>query len=305
MPQEFDYIRWVRTQLSESPEVLIGPGDDCALVSGSNSGWLFTTDTITEGVDFLLNSATPEAIGRKAMAVNLSDIAAMGGIPKFALVSVVTRLELGTEFLQRLFAGLHSVAKEFQVSIVGGDTNSWNQGLVVSVVLIGHESKQGAIRRRGAKVGDRIFVTGPCGGSLLGRHLEPKPRIDLAIRLQELARIHAMIDISDGLAADLQHILEESQVGAELIAEKIPIHEDAFVRAAQTGRTPLDHALNDGEDFELLFSVSQNDSDRLLEQPLEGITLCMIGQIIPEGYFIRDEQGEQHPVTPRGWQHQL
>lgn len=303
MDQEFDYIRWLRQQIPPAFGVRIGLGDDCALLEGSSAGWLLTTDTLTEGVDFLLQSATAFQIGYKAMAVNLSDIAAMAGQPRFALVSVVTRPELGTSFLHELYRGLQSAAAPFQVSIVGGDTNSWPQGLVVSVTLIGQETSRGVVRRNGAKVGDAIFVTGPCGGSLLGRHLRPQPRIAEALALHQDYPLTALIDISDGLAADLGHILEESGVGAELLAADVPIHADAVTRAATTGRTALDHALNDGEDFELILTLPEAEAERLSHDPKFGYCRRM-GQIIPAGYLLIDSRG-RHPLTPRGWQHRI
>jgi thiamine-monophosphate kinase len=301
MALEFDFISWVRNRLVTPPDVLVGPGDDCAEIAPNPAPLLITTDTITEGVDFLLSNASARQIGYKAMAVNLSDIAAMAGVPRYALISIVTRSELGPSFLHELFEGVQSLAEQFEVAIVGGDTNSWNGGLVVSVTLIGTATSRGAVKRSGAKLGDWIFVTGPCGGSILGRHLRPVPQIREALAIHELCDIHAMIDISDGLAADLQHILEESQLGAELHDFWIPIHPDARTLAATTGRTPLDHALNDGEDFELVFTVSPEDGAKLSTR--SGLT--RIGTIIEQGYQLVSATGDRTPLIPKGWQHQV
>jgi len=235
------------------------------------------------------------------MAVNLSDIAAMAGVPRYALISIVTRPELGPSFLHELFEGVQRLADAFDVAIVGGDTNSWNGGLVVSVTLIGTATSRGAVKRSGAKLGDWIFVTGPCGGSILGRHLRPVQRIREAMAIHELCNIHSMIDVSDGLAADLRHILQESQLGAELHDSWIPIHPDARTLAATTGRTPLDHALNDGEDFELVFTVSPEDGAKLSTRS----ELTRIGTIIEQGYQLVSETGQRTPLIPKGWQHQV
>jgi thiamine-monophosphate kinase len=244
---EFEWIATLRGVTA--PGVLVGIGDDCAVLAPSARPWLVTTDMLTECVDFLLAEAGPIAIGRKAMAVNLSDIAAMAGVPRFALVSLCLPQNDGRTIADGVMRGLREVAEQFGVAIIGGDTNSWSGGLVVSVTILGEATERGPVRRSGAKLGDDVYVTGPVGGSLLGRHLTPTPRIELAQRLHATIDLHSMIDISDGLAQDLGHILEESQCGANLELTRVPIHEDAVRRAALTGRRPIDHALNDGEDF--------------------------------------------------------
>jgi len=299
MPGEFDLIHRIRHGFATPPHVRLGPGDDCAILSPRNSDTLITTDMLTEGVDFILAKCGPRAVGRKAMAVNLSDIAAMAGIPTAALVSVV--LPRGTDIADELMAGLGELAEEFGVPIVGGDTNSWNGGLVINVVVLGEPNPYcGSILRSGAKIGDRIFVTGPCGGSILGRHLNPKPRIREAVELARQFRLHSMIDISDGLGADLGHILEESGVGAVLDADALPIHPDAVELAKQSGRTPLEHALNDGEDFELIFTAPASESAGIAASGLA----FEIGEITVAGYMLQRE-GRREPFVPNGWQHTL
>jgi thiamine-monophosphate kinase len=252
---------------------------------------------LTEGVDFILEECGPRAVGRKAMAVNLSDIAAMAGVPTAAVVSVA--LPKGVAIADELMAGLRDVADEFGVPILGGDTNSWNGGLVVNVVALGEPNPHcGPVLRSGAKVGDAVFVTGPCGGSILGRHLNPVPRIREAVELARRFRLHSMIDISDGLAADLQHILEESGVGALLDSGTVPIHADARELAQRTCRTPLDHALNDGEDFELAFTVPESEAAGVAASGLA----TRIGVIQAAGFEILTRCGKE-PLAPRGWEH--
>lgn len=300
---EFDYIRWIRRQIPSDPRVLIGPGDDCAALVPPARPLLITTDLLTDGVDFVLNEVGGRAVGRKAMAVNLSDIAAMAGEPIAAVVGMVHPRNAERSLAEELFHGLRAEAERFGVAIVGGDTNTWAGQLVVAVTLFGEATERGAVRRNGAKPGDWIFVTGPCGGSILGRHLTPEPRIREALALQEAVELHALIDVSDGLAADLNHILEESGCGAALVAEAIPIHGDAVVLAMRTGKTPLEHALGDGEDFELVFTVSATDGKRLLKAPpVAG--LAKIGECVKRGLWIA-EAGERRPLAPTGWVHHL
>jgi thiamine-monophosphate kinase len=302
--REFDFIRWIRERTPNRPGVLVGPGDDTAVLAPPAAPLLITTDLLTEGVDFVLAVAGPFQVGRKAMAVNLSDITAMAGKPTAAVVGVVLpKWQPNQTLAEELYRGLQSQAAEFDVAIVGGDTNSWEGELVISVTLLGEATGRGAVLRSGARCGDWIFVTGPLGGSILGRHLEPRPRVREAQMLHQLVEIHAMIDISDGLSADLHHILTESECGAELDARQIPIHPDAETLSAQTGRPGVEHALTDGEDFELIFAVSPEDGAKLLvEQPIPGLKLAHIGTCVPEGFW-RIETGERRPLTPRGWVH--
>ena len=301
---EFAYIDWLRRRTPAHPRVPIGPGDDtAALRVAPNRPLLVTTDMLLEGSCFLLEKAGARAVGRKAMAVNLSDIAAMAGIPTAAVVSVGLPRDGGRDVAEKLYEGMREMADAFDTPIVGGDTNSWNGGLVISVTVLGEATEHGPVRRNGAQVGDWIFVTGPLGGSILGKHLDFTPRVREALALHQIADLHAMIDISDGLAADLHHICTESACGAVLKAEAIPIAPAAHRLAATSGRSPLDHALTDGEDFELVFTVSPEDGRRLINgQPQ--IPLFNIGEIVPDGLWI-EEDGKRRPLEPRGYVHAL
>lgn len=303
---EFEFIDWVRRRTAEHPRVLIGPGDDTAAIHASTGRpLLITTDMLLEGSCFILEQAGARAVGRKALAVNLSDIAAMAGIPTAAVVSLGLPRDRGRKIAEELFEGMRGIADRFDVPLVGGDTNSWNSGLVVSVTLVGEATDKGPIRRSGAKPGDWILVTGPLGGSILGKHLDFTPRIQEALVLHQLANIHAMIDISDGLAADLHHICTESACGAILNAEAIPVSPAAHRLAIDSGRSPLDHALADGEDFELVFTVTPEDGQRLLnDNPILGITLVHIGEMTQEGYWL-DRSGNREPLAPRGYVHAI
>jgi thiamine-monophosphate kinase len=280
----------------------MGPGDDCALLAASEQPWLVTTDMLLEGSHFKLAEAGPVRVGHKAMAVNLSDIAAMAGRPVAAVVSVGLPRHGASAIAEGLYQGLRTLADAFDTAIIGGDTNTWDGGLVISVTLLGQPTPPGAVRRAGARPGDWLLVTGPLGGSLLDKHLDFTPRVREAILLQQAADLHAMIDISDGLAADAHHICEESKCGAVLYAEAIPI-QDA-VNRIQDGRTPLEHALSDGEDFELAFAVSPEDGRRLIAtQPIAGINLTQVGEFLAEKKYLLDEKGVRRRLEPRGFVH--
>lgn len=297
MAGEFDYIRWVRERAGGGPGVLVGPGDDCAVLASPAGPLLVTTDLLTEGVDFLLAECGPRAAGRKAMGVNLSDIAAMAGVPAAAVVAVALPPG-GREVAEELFHGLKEVADGYGCPVVGGDTNVWAGGLVVTVTVLGRATDRGPVLRGGAKPGDWLFVTGPLGGSLLGRHLAPTPRVREALTLHQLVDLHAMIDISDGLAKDLGHLCEESRCGARLERAAIPVHPDAVERAGRTGRTPLEHALGDGEDFELLFAASPADGARLAEG--SPVPVWKVGECVESGLWLDDDA-----LPPAGWEHEL
>ena len=301
---EFAFIDWLRQRTPATTGVRVGPGDDTAVLDWpQHEHCLVTTDMLLEGSCFRLEEAGPRRVGRKAMAVNLSDIAAMAGEPVAAVVSVGLPRRGGRALAEELYLGLREMADRFATPIVGGDTNSWNGPLVIAVTLLGRTTGQGAVLRRGARPGDWVMVTGPLGGSILGKHLDFTPRVAEAVRLHRETTLHAMIDVSDGLAADLAHICTESRCGAVLRAEAIPIADDA--RRMQDGRSPLEHALGDGEDFELVFAVDPTEGKRLLEaQPVPGIRLFLLGEFVEQGLWL-EEGGQRRPLEPKGYVHDL
>ncbi len=303
MPGEFDLIAQIRRLAARSPLVSTGIGDDCAsLKLTPGRELLVTTDMLMDGRHFHLSEAGPTAIGQKAMGVNLSDIAAMAGTPLAAVVAVALPRDRAAEITLPLFEGLQAVACRFDTRLVGGDTNAWDGPLVICVTVLGEAPKTGPALRSTARPGDLIFVTGPLGGSLLGRHLQPQPRIREAKTLHSLVDRLTLIDLSDGLASDLPHILEESGgLGAILDADAIPIHPDALAMSHQDGRSPLDHALSDGEDFELCLTVSPSDAERLQASSLP---LFRVGEITSEsGLLVRLVDGSIGPCEQRGFDH--
>jgi thiamine-monophosphate kinase len=197
---------------------------------------------------------------------------------------------------------MQALAEEVATPLVGGDTNTWDGPLVVSLTVLGEPGPAGPILRSGARPGDWVLVTGPLGGSLAGKQFDFTPRIREGLALQAHTTPHAMIDISDGLAADVGHLAEESGCAVTLVADAIPISDAA--RRATDGRSPLEHALSDGEDFELAFAVAPAEAERLLrEQPIPGITLVKVGECRAGSGLFLDEGGQRRPLAPRGYEH--
>lgn len=307
-PGEFDLIARFRARAAGAdPRVVCGIGDDCALLTGTGDRRLLvTTDMLMDGRHFWLDQAGPLAVGRKAMGVNLSDIAAMAGRPLAAVVAVSLPRAQAASIAEPLFEGLASMAERFETPLVGGDTNAWDGPLVVCVTVLGTVDPPGPALRSAARPGDVVLVTGPLGGSLKGRHLEPVPRFDAARALRQATTRLALIDLSDGLASDLGHILAESGgLGAILDADAIPIHPDALAMAAQDGRSPLAHALGDGEDFELCATLAPEEAAGLLQAPpVPGLNWHRVGLITAEpGLWLRDARGRLAPCTARGFDH--
>ena len=304
---EFQFIDRIRQQAGEFPGVRLGIGDDAAAVTfESGRPAVITADMLLEGVHFRCPPATARQVGRKSINVNLSDLAAMAATPRYAVVTVcLPRGESPdrNSFADELMAGMLEASAEFDVAIVGGDTTSWDRPLVVSVPEIGEAHEKGLVTRSRARPGDWICVTGELGGSLAGRHLDFTPRVREAQFLHEATTLTAMLDVSDGLVADLYHILEESSCGAILDASVIPISEAA--QKKEDENSPLQRALGDGEDFELLFMLSESDGEALLCNPELPVQVTRIGEIVSEeGCQLRD--GNSVTKLPRlGWAHQL
>jgi thiamine-monophosphate kinase len=267
-----------------------------------------TTDLLMDHVDFELSEIDPRRAGRKALAANLSDLAAMASRPLAGVVSLALPRAGGMDLAVALYEGLLPLAEQYNVAIAGGDTNIWDGPLVISMTLLGETTPRGPLCRSGARPGDWIVVTGSFGGSILGKHLDFEPRVDEALLLAERFGLHAGIDASDGLSIDLSHLAEESRCGALVDLALVPVAEDAHRLAAKMadGSTPLDHALADGEDFELILAVPPEEAARMLaEQPL-GVPLARIGQFIAEpGLWRDDDRGGRTALAPRGYEHYL
>lgn len=306
---EFDLIQRLARSLPTNGTVVTGAGDDCAVLDLGlpDRLLLFKTDAVVQGIHFT-SETPPEKIGHKALARCLSDIAAMAGTPNSALITLALPRDFDPAFVEKIYSGMGELARRHDVAIAGGETTTNPGGILISVALLGTVSRGKYILRSGAKPGDALFVTGELGGSLAGKHLEFEPRLVEARWLADHFPVHAMIDLSDGLAGDLRHLIKSSRVAAELLATSIPISRTARLaaRAEGSAKPPLLAALTDGEDFELLFTVASRDAVPLLDawkKEFPKLKLTCIGKITAgEGITIRNQEGTR-PLAAHGYEH--
>ena len=307
--KEFELIARLIPALPGNGQLVVGAGDDCAVLDLGSPDHLilFKTDAVVEGVHFTRETPPPK-IGRKALARCLSDIAAMAGTPTAVLVTLALPPDFDPDWIAGIYAGLNALAAEHQVAVAGGETTTNPERTLISIALIGTIPRGKPVLRRGARPGDAIFVTGELGGSLAGKHLDFEPRLAEARWLAAHFQLHAMMDISDGLAGDLRHILTASSVGAELLKSAVPVSRAAKVRAREnpSAKAPLAAALSDGEDFELLFTLGAGNAVKLMDgwkQQFPKLKLTCIGKIVPgEGILIRDKIGSR-PLDANGYVH--
>lgn len=303
---EFAWIDWLRKRVPPHPQMPLGPGDDCAWLKFPGGNCLATVDVLMDQVDFDLSTQDPKRIGRKIMAANLSDLAAMAAKPTAVLVGLVLPRQGGRKLAEALWEGMAPLAAEFGAALAGGDTNSWDGKLVASVTALGEPGPGGVLVRSGARPGDRIFVTGQFGGSILGKHLDFTPRVAEMLSLSGRFPLHAAIDVSDGLSADLGHIADESGVGVELWEASLPVSPAAFARSAELNgtRSPLECALGDGEDFEIVLAVPPETAELLRRRHDLSCGLTEIGRFTAELERVRvDSHGVRRPLSVPGWEH--
>ncbi len=293
---EAGVINRICRSVTRDRSVLIGLGDDAAVLKPPKHGHLlFASDLFVEGVHFLKSRVPAPWIGWKALAANISDIAAMGGIPHWAVVSLGLSPATPVKFVDQLYAGLSRCARQYGLSIVGGDTTKSSK-IIIDVAIIGSVSPENVVLRSGAQVGDILFVTGKLGGSYIsGRHARFTPRLFEAQKLLKCVRLHAMMDLSDGLANDLWQMSRASRVKMQVDAARIPV--------SRAGRT-LKHALMDGEDFELLFAVSPQEASRVPRR-IGTCAVTPVGSVIGRGVGVslKTAQGTIQPLNPEGFRH--
>ena len=300
---ELELLRWIRARLPRrNGRIVVDSGDDAAVLRLGRGLAVFKIDSVLEGVHFDRRTARPEDIGHKAMARPLSDVAAMGAVPAFALAAMMIPREAGESEVRRVILGMERTARRFGVAIVGGDVASHAGGLALSVALLGEVRGGPPLRRSGARPGDALAVTGALGGSLLGKHLRFVPRVREAQEIRRRFRVRAMIDLSDGLLRDLGHLCEAGGVGAALEEARIPISAAARTMARRDGRSPLDHALADGEDYELLFALPAEEGPALERARLGRV----IGRVERRpGLRLARRDGREEVLEARGWEHRF
>lgn len=289
---ELDLIQMISRKIGTNPSIVRGIGDDSAVLKYTKDKYqLFTCDMLIEGTDFFPHTASRD-IGHKALACSLSDIAAMGGKPKYALISLGLPSKQTKEFINGFYKGALALAGKFNTIIVGGDLSS-SEKIIVDVSMIGEVVKKNLTLRSGAKPGDMILVSGPLGGSLYGRHLKFTPRLKEAHYLVSNYQISAMLDISDGLSLDLLRLTLASSVGAIIYAELIPVSDEAH---------SLAEALNMGEDYELLFTLSPKEARKLIKNKPHFKT---IGEIRKKKYGLKiiSKDHREKTLKPKGYQH--
>jgi len=314
MRSELEFINHIKSRYNLSKV-----GDDCAVLPNDDkTDLLITSDMLVEGIDFRLEWATPEQIGHKVLAVSLSDIAAMGGTPRYAMLSIALVENLWkADFLDRFYDGWHKLAREYHVELIGGDTSRTSGPLTIDSTVVGEVPKRRAVLRSGAKAGDGVYVTGTLGGAAAGlellekgapprsgdtlrlieKQLKPVPQIQLAKLLTEHNLPSAALDLSDGLSSDLLHLCRASEVGAEIDATLLPIDPD--LELLFTPQERLDMAINGGEDFQLLFT---GDEEKISAARLSWIT--RIGTLTANTGLIELISGDTRmPLEPRGYRH--
>ena len=331
MRSEFDFINSIRQRIASS--IITGIGDDAAVFRG-NSGkeTIISVDLLIEDIDFRRTTTPPYLLGHKALAVSLSDLAAMGSRPLFALVSIGVPEDVWqTDFVDRMYDGWLNLANRYGVQLIGGDTSRAHEHIVIDSIAIGECSAGMAVKRMGASAGDQIFVTGSLGAAAAGlrliergahlaeqnlgdedsqkldhvllRQLRPEPRVGWGIVLGEERLATAMIDLSDGLSSDLNHLCEASKVGALIDAALWPIDERVVELCGRRALDPLQLALHGGEDFELLFTVKPENVARLPKR-VDGIEIKRIGTIQSDSEGVKISEGSRTwDLKPGGWKH--
>ena len=315
----------------ENKSSLVGIGDDAAVIDNKNKLTVVTTDTLVEGVHFDLTYVPLKHLGYKAVIVNLSDVYAMNATPKQITVSIALSSRFPLEAVEEIYKGITTACDLYKVDVVGGDTSSSLTGLMISVTAIGQGEKKKLVYRNGAKENDLLVVTGDLGGAYMGlqilerekevykanskiqpdldgndyileRQLKPEARKDIIELLEKLeVQPTSMIDISDGLASEIMHLTSSSKVGCSIYDEKIPIDPSTYNTAREFNLDPLTCSLNGGEDYELLFTVSQKDYDKIKGNP----NLTVIGHITDQnaGINLIDKNGVSHVLKAQGWSH--
>jgi len=329
---EFGLIDVIKNRVKKYHDSTVeGIGDDCAVLDNGIDLTVVTTDMLVEGVHFDLSYTPLKHLGYKSVAVNISDIAAMNAVPKQITVSVALSNRFSVEAVDELYQGITAACENYKIDLVGGDTTTSLTGLIISITAIGTVARDQVVYRKTARVNDLICVTGDLGGALLGlqtlerekqeflanpdmqpqlddkdyivhRLLKPEARTDVMYQFKDLGLLPtSMIDVSDGLASELMHICKSSAVGAKIYEDKLPIDKSTYDTALEFGLDPTTCVLNGGEDYELLFTINQNDFNKVKNHP----DITVIGHIVEqkEGLMLITKQENIVPITAQGWKH--
>ena len=304
---EFGLIERITKKLKDK-DVLVGIGDDAAVIKTEKGLQVLTTDCLVEGDHFRREWFTPEQIGMKAIEINVSDIAAMGAIPKYVLVELALPEDLDVEFVEELYKGMWKVCDKYNIEVIGGNMTHC-ENIIISITLTGEVDKNNLCLRRGAKPGDFIFVSGHLGNGRAGlrlfqedlkgfeqvrkSYLEPKAQLETALKIATYA--NSMIDVSDGLAPEIKHICDESNCGAIIYKDKIPIKDEVRNVARTLNEDEYDYALFGGEDFELVFTVSKEKLDK--------VNGLLVGEIIKNKEIKLSSNGKEKEITESGYDH--
>lgn len=340
MPGELELIARIRARARAAEGVRVGIGDDAAVLQmGGARELLACSDLMTEGVHFRREWSPPRLLGRKALAVTLSDIAAMGGAARYAMLSVALPSALSAAFIEQLFDGMFAYAEASQVAIIGGDTSSSTDALFIDTIALGECEAGRAVRRGGARAGDCLYITGTLGGAAAGllllergdrladevtaaadhedglsrartqamrKHLAPAPHLGLGRRIGEHGLATAMIDVSDGLSTDLAHLLHESRCGAVIRAGAIPVAGAVRVLADELKAAPLSLALHGGEEYELLFTARPEHHARIAELSNEfAVPITAIGEVTAGSGLQLERDGRCEEMKPSGYEHKI
>ena len=312
---EFGFIDYINA-VFPVPEGTVGIGDDCAVLTAGEGELLFSTDLLMEGVHFLRSESSPEDVGWKAAAVNLSDIAAMGGKPVATFLSIALPKDAQGEWAERFIEGYRQISSQYDVPLLGGDTTSSLRDIAVNVGILGRCQSGKRLMRSGAKVGETIYVTGPLGDSAAGlqailkgicrsedvktlieRHKRPLPRVDAGVILIQSGKVGAMMDISDGIASDMRHIMKASKVGAVIALDRLPLSSELISVCAEQGWDRYWLSTSGGEDFELLFTGPDG-----LENELD-IKVYPVGKIVDGNELTWTVEGSAVDYDYMGYKH--
>lgn len=312
---EFGFIDYINA-VFPVPDGTVGIGDDCAVLPAGEGELLFSTDLLMEGVHFLRSESSPEDVGWKAAAVNLSDIAAMGGKPVATFLSIALPKDAQGEWAERFIEGYRQISSQYDVPLLGGDTTSSLRDIAVNVGILGRCQSGKRLMRSEAKVGETIYVTGPLGDSAAGlqavlkgirrsedvktlieRHKRPLPRVDAGVILIQSGKVGAMMDISDGIASDIRHIMKASKVGAVIALDRLPLSSELISVCAEQGWDRYWLSTSGGEDFELIFTGPDG-----LENELD-IKVYPVGKIVDGNELIWTVEGSAVDYDYMGYKH--